>query len=133
MARETATQNISVGMVIQTASSGDGSRADVTFTLATTDLARARPLVEETALLAPHYKRADDEGRTLVQTALASAATLEVTDGELRVTLAPLSSAHRSRAIAAVCEELNRAPKRFPGTNLRLRFAVEIAKSAHEP
>jgi aspartate kinase len=36
-------------MIIQTASSGDGSRADVTFTLATTDLARARPLVEETA------------------------------------------------------------------------------------
>ncbi len=44
-----ARQNISVDMIIQTASSGDGSRADVTFTLATTDLARARPLIEETA------------------------------------------------------------------------------------
>ncbi len=75
-------------------------------------------------LLAPHYKRADDEGRTLIQSALASAADLELTATELRVTLAPLSSAHRTRAIAAVCDELNRAPVCFPGTRLRLRFGV---------
>lgn len=84
-------------------------------------------------MLAPHYKRADDEGRTLVQTALVSAATLEVTDAELRVTLAPLSSPHRSRAIAALCEELNRTPTRFPGTALRLRFAVEGLSGVPEP
>ena len=44
-------------------------------------------------LVAPRYKRADDEGRTLVQSALAGAADIEVTETELRVTLAPLSSA----------------------------------------
>ena len=52
-------------------------------------------------LVAPHYRRADDEGRTLIQAALASAADLEVTETELRVTLAPQSSPHRTRAIAA--------------------------------
>ena len=41
-----------------------------------------------------------------------------------RVTLAPLSSAHRTRAIAALCEVLNSAAPCFPGTRLRLRFAV---------
>jgi len=75
-------------------------------------------------LVAPHYKRHEDEGRTLVQTALASAADLEVTETELRVTLAHLSSAHRSRAIAAVCQELNAMATVFPGTHLRLHYAV---------
>jgi hypothetical protein len=38
--------------------------------------------------------------------------------------LAPLSSAHRDRAIAALCEKLNAADVYFPGTRLRLRYAV---------
>src|SRR5258708_23407504 len=74
--------------------------------------------------VAPHYRRAADEGRTLIQSALGSAADLEVTDNELVVTLAPLSSAHRTRAIAALCEELNELKTIFPGSSLRLRYAV---------
>jgi transposase len=74
--------------------------------------------------VAPHYSRHEDEGRTLVQTALAAAADLEVTETELRVTLAPLSSAHRSRALMAVCPELNATETLFPGTRLRLHYAV---------
>jgi hypothetical protein len=74
--------------------------------------------------VAPHYRRADDEGRTFVQSALASAADLEVTPSELRVTLAPQSSPHRTRALAALCEELNRTKTCFPGSQLRLRYAV---------
>jgi transposase len=76
-------------------------------------------------LLRPHYARAEDEGRTLIQTVLQSTATLEPTDQELRVTLSPLSSPHRSQAVAALCENLNTAEACFPGTNLRMRFAVE--------
>jgi hypothetical protein len=49
-------------------------------------------------MLAPHYGRVNDEGRTLIQSALASAADLEVTDRELRLTLAPMRSAHKTRA-----------------------------------
>ena len=75
-------------------------------------------------LIAPHYARATEEGRTLVQSALSSAADITVTDTELCVTLAPLSSPHRTRAVAALCAELNRAPVRFPGTRLRLSFAI---------
>lgn len=76
-------------------------------------------------LVAPHYRRAEDEGRTLIQSALNGAATIALTDTELRVTLAPLSSAHRSRALRSLCEELNRSAMRFPGTRLVLRYAVE--------
>ncbi len=72
----------------------------------------------------PHYRRAEDEGRTLIQSALASPADIEVTKTELRVTLAPLSSPHRTRAIAALCEQLTAMSAVFPGTKLRLRCDV---------
>jgi transposase len=76
-------------------------------------------------LVAPYYPRVEDEGRTLIQSALASAADLEVTDTELRVTLALLSSPHRTRAIAELCEQLNQTETIFPGSQLRLRYAIQ--------
>jgi transposase len=78
-------------------------------------------------IIAPHYRRVDDEGRTLIQSAFASAADIEVTDQELRLTLAPMSSAHKTRAIAALCEELNKSDTVFPGSNLRVRYAIREA------
>ena len=75
-------------------------------------------------LVAAHYRRAGDEGRTLIEAALSSAADLKVTQRELRVTLAPQSSPHRTRAIAAVCLELNQRKTIFPGSSLRLNYAV---------
>jgi len=78
-------------------------------------------------LVAPHYRRAGDEGRTLLQSALANAADLEVTQTELRVTLAAQSSPHRTRAIAALCKELNQQETFFPGSRLRLRYAIQEA------
>lgn len=76
------------------------------------------------SLIEPHYRRAQQEGRTLIQSALAGAADLEVTEHELRVRLLPLSSPHRTRAVAALCEELNRSPVLFPGSRLHLHFSV---------
>lgn len=75
-------------------------------------------------LIAPHYRRAEDEGRTLIQTALGSRADLNISDTGLEVVLAPLSSPHRSRAVAALCVELNAENAVFPGSNLRLRYKV---------
>jgi transposase len=79
--------------------------------------------------LAPHYRRAEDEGRTLVQSALASAAdiTVATVERELRVVLAPMSSPHRTRAIAALCQELTAAAVVFPGTRLRLVYSIASA------
>jgi hypothetical protein len=75
-------------------------------------------------MVGPHYRRVNDEGRTLIQSALASAADSEVTDQELRVTLAPMSSAHKTRASAALCQELNQYEALFPGATLRLRYGI---------
>jgi Transposase DDE domain len=78
-------------------------------------------------LVAAHYHRVKDEGRTLIQSALASAADLEVTATELRITLAPQSSPHRTRAIAALCQELTATETIFPGSQLRLHYTVREA------
>jgi hypothetical protein len=59
---------------------------------------------------------------------------LEVTKTELQVTLAAQSSPHRTRAIAALCRELNQTQTTFPGSRLRLRYAIRGAfegKSGH--
>ena len=75
-------------------------------------------------LLRPHYARVEDEGRTLIQTVLQSSASIKPTDDELHVTLSPLSSPHRSKAVAALCEVLNKTHIRFPGSKLRMHYEV---------
>ena len=76
------------------------------------------------ALLTPHYHRAEDEGRTLLHEIFAAAGDLRVSDTELYVTLAPLSSPHRTRAAQALCDILDKTATIFPGSHLRMRFAV---------
>jgi hypothetical protein len=76
------------------------------------------------ALLGPHYARTADEGRTLVHELFQTAADLEVADSALHVTLHPLSSPHRTLAVAALCETLNETATTFPGSRLRVHFAV---------
>jgi hypothetical protein len=75
-------------------------------------------------LLQPHYLRAEQEGRTLLHEIFASSGDIKVTPGELHITLAPLSSPHRTRAAQALCELLDRTATVFPGSPLRVRFAV---------
>jgi hypothetical protein len=76
------------------------------------------------ALLRPHYARVDQEGRTLLHELFATAGDICVSDSELTITLAPLSSPHRTRAADALCEILNKTATTFPGSRLRIRFAV---------
>jgi transposase len=76
------------------------------------------------ALLQPHYARVDQEGRTLLHELFAAAGDIRVTDSELNITLAPLSSPHRTRAAQALCEILDKTATTFPGSRLRIRFAV---------
>jgi transposase len=76
------------------------------------------------ALLRPHYARADQEGRTLLHEVFATAGDIRASDGELHITLAPLSSPHRTRAIETLCGILDKTTTIFPGSRLRMRFAV---------
>ncbi len=76
------------------------------------------------AFLGPHYSRSDDEGRTLLHELFHAAADIEVTETELRVTLCPLSSPHRTLAVQTLCETLTESATLFPGTRLTVRFAI---------
>lgn len=71
-----------------------------------------------------HYPRAAMEGHTLIVAALTSAADIQVENDVLRVTLAAQSSPHRTRAIATLCEQLTARKATFPGTTLRLHYAI---------
>jgi hypothetical protein len=76
-------------------------------------------------LLRAYYCRTDDEGRTLLHAAFQSTARMQVREEELYVELAPQSSPHRTKAIAALCAELNALDTKFPGTHLRLKLAIQ--------
>jgi transposase len=77
------------------------------------------------ALLRPHYARVDQEGRTLLHELFATAGDIRVSDNDLEITLAPLSSPHRTHAAQALCDILNKTATVFPGSRLRLRLAVQ--------
>jgi len=76
------------------------------------------------ALLRPHYARVDQEGRTLMHELFATAGDTRVSDSELNITLAPLSSPHRTLAAQALCEILDKTATTFPGSRLRIHFAM---------
>jgi transposase len=75
-------------------------------------------------LLAPHYPRAEDEGRALLREAFRDSGTLEIVDDHLEVRLNHLSAPRRTRALAALCDQLNQTETRYPGTDLVLRYSV---------
>ncbi|MGH8142517.1 MAG: putative transposase [Steroidobacteraceae bacterium] len=75
-------------------------------------------------LLRPHYPRAEQEGRTLLHEMFSASGDIRVTEEALQITLAPLSSPHRTRAVQALCELLDETDTAFPGTGLRLRLAA---------
>ena len=75
-------------------------------------------------LIRPHYSRVEDEGRTFIQMALQDTADIEPAEDQLRITLAPLSSPHRSRVLETLCETLNKTNTLFPGTRLQMHYVV---------
>jgi hypothetical protein len=76
------------------------------------------------ALLRPYYARVDQEGRTLLHELFSTAGDIHLSDTELTITLAPLSSPHRTHAAQALCEILDKMATIFPGSGLRVSFAM---------
>jgi len=78
-------------------------------------------------LLRPHYARSDDEGRTLLHELFANRGDIEAINSELRVTVRPMSSPHRTAAVRTLCEILTDTCTCFPGSSLVMRFAVSAS------
>lgn len=93
-----------------------------------TDVIRMATYNAQSALaraLAPHYRRADDEAHSLLRETFRASGDIEVVGDCLHIRLDGLSAPRRSRAIAALCDELTATETRYPGTELRLVYSVK--------
>jgi hypothetical protein len=73
-------------------------------------------------MLTPHYPNRDKEGRKLIVGALRSSGSLRLEEGRIVIKLEEQASPNRTRAIDAICRDLNRRQAAFPGTSLRIEF-----------
>ena len=72
-----------------------------------------------------HYSRAGDEAAALIREALTTSGDIIPGDGLLLVRLDPLSAPRRTRALAALCQQLTATATKYPGTALVLRYEVK--------
>ena len=72
-----------------------------------------------------HYARAEDEAYALIREALTGTGDLQPTGSQLRVRLDPLTAPRRTRALTALCNQLNATATRYPGTDLVLHYEVK--------
>jgi len=78
------------------------------------------------ALLAPHYKRAENEIRMLIKAVIQMPIDMEADrDKEhLNITLYPLANQRSNLAVSNICETINLTNTKYPGTNLRLCYKI---------
>ena len=72
-----------------------------------------------------HYPRAEDEAYALIREALTTSGDITPGPGTLHVRLDPLTAPRRTHALSSLCQQLNAAPTRYPGTDLVLRYEVK--------
>jgi transposase len=76
-----------------------------------------------------HYARAGDEAYALIREALTTSGDIRPADGGLLIRLDPLTAPRRTKALAALCDQLTAAGACYPGTNLVLRYEVKSRPS----
>ncbi|MGH3196784.1 MAG: putative transposase [Streptosporangiaceae bacterium] len=72
-----------------------------------------------------NYARAADEAYALIREALTASGDIIPGPGTLTIRLDPLSAPRRTRAIAAICDQLNATRTTYPGTQLTLRYEIK--------
>ena len=71
------------------------------------------------------YARAGDEAYALIREALHASGDITISGTTLHIRLDPLSAPRRTRALAALCEQLSTTRTCYPGTHLVLRYEVK--------
>jgi len=71
------------------------------------------------------YARASDEAYALIREALTASGDIHPGNSELLIRLDPLTAPRRTLALAALCDQLNQAASRYPGTDLILHYEVK--------
>jgi len=76
-------------------------------------------------MLHDHYARADDEARALIREAFTLSGDIDIRNDQLHVRLDPATAPRRSRALAALCQQLTATETTYPGTDLRIVYSVK--------
>jgi transposase-like protein len=76
-------------------------------------------------MIRPHYARAEDEARTLIREAMTLSGDLQITGDTVHLRLDPASAPRRSRALAALCDQLTATETIYPDTNLKIEYSVK--------
>ena len=71
------------------------------------------------------YARAGEEAYALIREALHASGDITISGSTLHIRLDPLSAPRRTRALAALCEQLTTTATRYPGTHLALHYEVK--------
>src|SRR5512135_59246 len=71
------------------------------------------------------YARAGDEAYALIREALTASGDIIPGGETLTIRLDPLTAPRRTRAIAALCAQLNTTETRYPGTELILHYQIK--------
>src|SRR6266536_2042192 len=71
------------------------------------------------------YARAGDEACALIREALHASGDITTRGNVLHIRLDPLSAPRRTRALAALCGQLNTTPATYPGTTLTLHYEAK--------
>lgn len=76
------------------------------------------------SLLAPHFKRSDDEVRALVKSIIMRPIDLnpDYQNNKLEITIYPLANKRSGDALEKVIETINQTQHKYPGTNLTLFY-----------
>jgi lambda repressor-like predicted transcriptional regulator len=72
-----------------------------------------------------HYARAGDEAYALIREALTTSGDICPSNGQLLIRLDPLTAPRRTKALAALCDQLTAIGACYPGTDLVLRYEVK--------
>ena len=68
---------------------------------------------------------AGDEAYALIREALTASGDIIPDGGTLTIRLDPLTAPRRTRALAALCDQLNATATRYPGTQLTLHYEIK--------
>ena len=79
------------------------------------------------------YARAGDEAYALIREALHASGDITIHGSTLHIRLDPLSAPRRTRALAALCEQLTTTTTRYPGTHLARCGRSRILSSSAVP
>ncbi|MDT7594935.1 MAG: hypothetical protein QOJ06_481 [Pseudonocardiales bacterium] len=76
-------------------------------------------------MIRPHYARAEHEARALLREAMTLSGDIQITGDTLHLRLDPASAPRRSRALAALCNQLTATETIYPDTQLKIAYSVK--------